>query len=112
LRIINWLSICFIVSKATPTAIRIVVPPNGNCLTPYSDSVWTPSQETTRQAYNNFVKSSASGCDGVIDQDLATRDPANPARMLPANDTGDHLHPNTAGNAAIANSVNLNLFTP
>jgi lysophospholipase L1-like esterase len=81
-------------------------------LTPYSDSVWTPSQETTRQAYNNFVKSSASGCDGVIDQDLATRDPANPARMLPANDTGDHLHPNTAGNAAIANSVNLNLFTP
>lgn len=79
-------------------------------LTPYSDSVWTPSQETTRQAYNNFVKSSASGCDGVIDQDLATRDPANPARMLPANDTGDHLHPNTAGNAAIANSVNLALF--
>jgi len=80
-------------------------------LTPYSDSVWTPSQETTRQAYNNFVKGSASGCDGVIDQDLATRDPANPARMLPANDTDDHLHPNTAGNAAIANSVNLNLFT-
>ena len=32
MRIISWLSICFIVSRATPTAMRIDVPPNGNAL--------------------------------------------------------------------------------
>ena len=33
MRIISWLSICFIVSRATPTAIRIDVPPNANACT-------------------------------------------------------------------------------
>ena len=30
MRIISWLSICFIVSSMTPTVMRIDVPPNGN----------------------------------------------------------------------------------
>ena len=29
----SWLSICFIVSRATPTAMRIDVPPNANACT-------------------------------------------------------------------------------
>jgi hypothetical protein len=41
---------------------------------------------------------------------VATHDPANPTRYLPAYDSGDHLHPNEAGLQAIANAVNLNLF--
>ena len=32
MRIISWLSICFIVSSMTPTVMRIDVPPNGNCV--------------------------------------------------------------------------------
>ena len=33
MRIISWLSICFIVSSATPTAMRIDVPPKANAWT-------------------------------------------------------------------------------
>jgi lysophospholipase L1-like esterase len=46
----------------------------------------------------------------VIDFDEATRDPAHPARLLPAYDSGDHLHPNDAGYQAMANAVDLSLF--
>jgi lysophospholipase L1-like esterase len=45
--------------------------------------------------------------DGVFDFDAALRDPADPHRMLPAFDSGDHLHPNDAGYQAIADAVNL-----
>ena len=39
------------------------------------------------------------------------RDPSHPTRMLPAYDSGDHLHPNDAGYAAMGNAVDLALFT-
>jgi hypothetical protein len=38
------------------------------------------------------------------------RDPGNPARMLPAYDSGDNLHPNDAGYTAMADAINLSLF--
>jgi len=82
-------------------------------LTPYQGaSYWTQQGETAREAYNNFVRGTGNGCDGVVDQDQATHDPANPTRYLPAYDSGDHLHPNESGLQAIANAVNLNLFGP
>ena len=82
-------------------------------LTPYQGAgYWTQQGETAREALNAFVRGSGSGCDGVVDQDAATHDPANPTRYLPAYDSGDHLHPNEAGLQAIANAVNLNLLVP
>ncbi|MFD4526691.1 SGNH/GDSL hydrolase family protein [Streptomyces sp. NPDC058470] len=80
-------------------------------LTPYQGaSYWTQTGETAREAVNAFIRGSGSGCDGVVDQDAATHDPANPTYYLPAYDSGDHLHPNEAGLQAIANAVNLSLF--
>ncbi|HEY2902357.1 MAG TPA: carbohydrate-binding protein [Polyangia bacterium] len=80
-------------------------------LTPFQGSGgWTTQGETGRGQINTFVRGASSGCDGVVDQDLATHDPANPTRFLPANDSGDHLHPNDAGLQAIANAVNLTFF--
>jgi lysophospholipase L1-like esterase len=38
------------------------------------------------------------------------RDPASPEQILPAYDSGDHLHPNDAGYQAMANTINLALF--
>ena len=38
---------------------------------------------------------------------LAVRDPERPARMLPAYDSGDHLHPGDAGLRALAESIDL-----
>lgn len=82
-------------------------------LTPFQGSGgWSPEGETARGAINAFIRGTDSGCDGVVDQDLATHDPANPTQYLPAYDSGDHLHPNDAGHQAIANAVNLDLFTP
>jgi lysophospholipase L1-like esterase len=84
----------------------------GSTLTPFQGAGgWTSQGETERQAINAFIRSGTSGCDGVIDQDVATHDPANPTWYLPAYDAGDHLHPNEAGLQAIANAVNLALFS-
>jgi lysophospholipase L1-like esterase len=82
-------------------------------LTPYNGaSSWTQQGETVREAYNSFVRNSTSGCDGVLDQDTATHNPADPTRYLTAYDSGDHLHPNDAGYQAIGNAANLTLFAP
>lgn len=80
-------------------------------LTPFQGAgYWTQKGEDGREAINAFIRGAGSGCDGVVDQDTATHDPANPTRYLPAYDAGDHLHPNEAGLQAIANAVNLALF--
>jgi lysophospholipase L1-like esterase len=49
--------------------------------------------------------------DGVIDFDKATRDPSHPSALLPADDSGDHLHPKDAGYKAMGDAVDLRLFT-
>jgi lysophospholipase L1-like esterase len=48
--------------------------------------------------------------DGVIDFAAAVADPANPSALLPAYDSGDHLHPNDAGGQAMADAVSLSML--
>ena len=38
------------------------------------------------------------------------RDPSRPARLLPAYDSGDHLHPSDRGQQAMGEAVDLELF--
>lgn len=82
-------------------------------LTPFKGTIFagyfTPEKEVKRQAINQWIRSSRV-FDAVIDFDLATRDPDQPARLLPAYDSGDHLHPNDAGYKAMAETVDLSLF--
>jgi len=73
-------------------------------LTPY-----TPD-EPARTTVIDFIKSAGSGCDGIVDQDTATHDPAAPTMWAPQFNSGDGLHPNAAGMQAIANCVDLTLF--
>jgi lysophospholipase L1-like esterase len=81
-------------------------------LTPYQGAgYWTPAGEAAREQINAFIRGKTNGCDAVIDQDTATHDPSHPTRYLPAYDSGDHLHPNDAGLRAIADAVNLSLFS-
>ena len=80
-------------------------------LTPFKGfGAWNPDLEAGREAYNAFVQSRHSGCDGIIDQAKAVGDPRDPQRYLGIYDSGDHLHPSPAGHAAIANSIDLQLF--
>jgi lysophospholipase L1-like esterase/peptidoglycan/xylan/chitin deacetylase (PgdA/CDA1 family) len=68
-----------------------------------------PETEADRQAINRFIRTSGT-FDAVVDFDAAVRDPAHPDRLLPAYDTGDHLHPNEAGYRAMAQAIPLSLF--
>jgi lysophospholipase L1-like esterase len=80
-------------------------------LTPFEGAAyWTAEEEKARELVNKYIRSKANGCDAIVDQDRATRDPDHPTRLLPAYDSGDHLHPNDAGHAAIAWAVPLGLF--
>jgi len=82
----------------------------GCTLTPFEGAgFFSPDGEAKREAVNSFIRTSGA-YDGVIDFDAAVRDPAQPGRILPAEDSGDHLHPNDAGYRAMANAVNLSLF--
>jgi lysophospholipase L1-like esterase len=66
--------------------------------------------EPGRSTLNAFIRTPDSGCDGIVDQDTATHDPAAPMQWLPAFNSGDSLHPNIAGLQAIAEAVTLTLF--
>ena len=59
-----------------------------------------------RQAVNRWIRESGE-FDAVIDFDAVTRDPTHPARLLPAYDSGDHLHPGDAGNKAMADAIDI-----
>ena len=89
------------------------IPVYGATLTPFEGTVfpgyYTPEKEAVRQAVNNWIRSSDE-FDAVIDFDRAVRDPSHPTRMLPAYDSGDHLHPNDLGMQAMANAIPLDLF--
>jgi lysophospholipase L1-like esterase len=84
----------------------------GATLTPFDGAAYfSPEGEAKRQAFNNWLRT-GNAYDGVIDFDAVTRDPANPSKLLPLYDSGDHLHPNDAGYQAMGSSIDLTLFEP
>ena len=94
------------VLKARAAGMRVY----GATIMPFGGSFYDrPESEAARQAVNAWIRTSGS-FDAVIDTDVALRDPAQPARLLPAADTGDHLHPNERGHRMIADAINLALF--
>lgn len=66
-------------------------------------------REAARQTVNRWIRTSRV-FDAVIDFDRTVRDPAAPGQLLPAYDTGDHLHLNPAGYRAMADAVPARLF--
>ncbi|OKK09909.1 lipolytic protein G-D-S-L family [Streptomyces sp. CB02488] len=65
---------------------------------------WTPELETVRLRINAAVRTGRF-FDAVADFDAALRDPDHPERLRPAYDSGDGLHPNPSGHAALAAAV-------
>jgi lysophospholipase L1-like esterase len=97
------------VERAHEHGIRVF----GATLTPFENTTlvgfFSPEKEVKRQAVNHWVRT-AGAFDAVIDFDAAIRDPGHPARILPAFDGGDHLHPSDAGQRAMAGAIPLRLF--
>lgn len=71
--------------------------------------LYNDETETVRQAVNRWIRSSGK-FDAIVDFDAVTRDPSDPSRLRPDFDSGDHIHPNDAGNAAMADAIDLSLF--
>ncbi len=79
-------------------------------LTPFGGwSTFDAAEEATRRAVNEFVRTDPV-FDAYVDFDAALRDPADPLRLQPQFDSGDHLHPNDAGYQAMAAAVDLTLL--
>ncbi|GLZ43616.1 hypothetical protein Acsp05_72400 [Actinokineospora sp. NBRC 105648] len=77
---------------------------------PYKGSdYYRPRGEEVRGQVNTWIRTSGE-FDGVVDFDRAVADPADPDALPPAYDSGDRLHPNDAGNRAMAEAVDLALL--
>jgi len=97
-----------IIVRARAHGIRVI----GATVLPYTGSNYYhpgPASEADRVAVNRWIRD-PEHFDAVIDFDAITRDPEHPERLLPAYDSGDHLHPSPAGYAAMANAVPLRFF--
>ena len=69
-----------------------------------------PEGEKARTAFNEWTRASKL-FDGLIDFDLITRDPQHPTQMLEKYNSGDYVHPNDTGYQAMADAIDLSLFT-
>ncbi len=99
-----------IVARAHAHGIRVY----GGTLTPFTGSAYYkpgPVSEADRNAMNQWIRA-VNHFDAVIDFDKAVRDPRQPEMLLPAYDSGDHIHPSPAGYRAMANAIPLTDFSP
>lgn len=95
-----------IILRSHSHGIRVI----GATLTPQEGQFTATEQgEQIRQAVNAWIRTSGR-FDAVVDFDAAVRDPEHPRRLNPAFDPGDHIHPNDAGNAAMADAFDLGVF--
>jgi len=84
----------------------------GGTLLPFGDSTFYkpgPLTEADWDAVNRWIRAPGH-FDGVIDFARVMCDPKHPHHLLPAYDSGDHLHPSPAGYRAMANAIPLSLF--
>lgn len=96
------------VGRARARGIKVI----GATILPFAGAaVYKPTavNEADRQALNAWIRQPGN-FDAVIDFDALMRDPAQPDRMQPAFDSGDHLHPSITGYRAMADAVPLSLF--
>jgi len=99
-----------LIARAHAKGLRIV----GTTSPPFeaadlAPGYYTPQKETLRQAVNEWIRHGGA-FDAVVDFDAVLRDPAHPTRLAPAFDSGDHLHPNDAGYAALVDAMPASLF--
>jgi lysophospholipase L1-like esterase len=85
----------------------------GATITPFGNNTgyYTIAHETTRQTVNTWIRTN-NLYDAVLDFDLVARSPTNSAILNLSFDSGDGLHLNPLGYQALANSIDLSLFTP
>jgi lysophospholipase L1-like esterase len=76
----------------------------GTTLPPAAGWALGTEHEAVRRAVNGRIRSGRV-FDAVADFDAALRDPSRPGHLLPAYDSGDGIHPNVSGAAALAAAI-------
>ena len=98
-----------IVTRAHAAGLKVY----GATLTPFGGNTGYDDpdglRESTRQTVNRWIRT-AHTFDAVVDFDRAARDPADPRRLLPSADVGDHLHLTPGGYKLLADAVPARLF--
>ena len=96
-----------IVDRAHTHGIKVL----GCTLTPYEGAAYySEAGEPEREAVNQWIRTSGA-FDAVVDFEAVVRDKSNPKQIRPDFNIRDHLHPNDAGYKAMAESINLSLFS-
>lgn len=84
----------------------------GATITPFvGNGYYTTLHEQERQFVNAWFRTNTV-FDGVIDFDAITRDPVTLTNLYAPYNSGDGLHLSPAGYQAMADAINLMLFTP
>ena len=97
-----------IIARAHTHGLMVI----GGTITPFVGSGYyhpAAANEADRTEINRWIRTPGN-FDAVVDFDEAIRDPDQPDRILPAYDSGDHLHPSPAGYRVMANAIPLALF--
>lgn len=95
-----------LIIRAHDRGVKIIF---GTVLPCKGTSYWSEWGEQVRLAVNAWIRDNHES-DGFVDFDRAVRDPADPASLIKAYDSGDKLHPNDAGLKKMAESVDLALL--
>jgi lysophospholipase L1-like esterase len=92
--------------QARAHGLRVV----GATITPWKGwTTYDPRIDGVRLTVNDWIRAGGDGAfDAVADFDVAVRDPFDPLRLRSECDGGDHLHPNDAGQQALAGAIPLN----
>ncbi|MFE9662498.1 GDSL-type esterase/lipase family protein [Streptomyces sp. NPDC005955] len=98
-----------IAARARERGLRTVVSTIAPC---GGEDRCTPAVDARRRAANAALRADPGRFDALLDLDRVLRDPERPERLLPAYDSGDHLHPNDPGLVAMADSVDLRTLGP
>jgi len=96
-----------LIERAHTHGLKII----GCTLTPYGGAGYQREHgEAVREAVNQWIRTGGA-FDAVVDFEKATRDADDPKKLRADFDPGDHLHPNDAGYQAMADAIDLAVFT-
>lgn len=103
-----------LIEEAHQAGVRVIM----GTMTPFYDAhYWKSDGEGIHDKVNAWIRGgTANGFDGLIDFDAAVElpnpnpSPTSPDQWDPNYNSTDHLHPNTAGKQAMADTIDLSMF--
>ncbi|GAA4006099.1 SGNH/GDSL hydrolase family protein [Sphingomonas humi] len=91
-----------LLARASARGVKVIF----GTLLPYEGAAYADAEgEKRRSTVNQWLRANKTRFAGLIDFDLAMREPGQPTVMRLSQQIGDHLHPNDAGYATMARTA-------